>query len=188
VAGPGEKIDYANYPADWQSNNYNDNAWAQAKQIVSGLPKGVMQSDLSWMLIPRSIPQVELTPQRLQTARSVTGINLPAAFPSVKTSFTIPANTSVTILLDNGFLTNAYPVLQFSKGKDAYITLGYAEALYIDEGNIKNWKEQNKKGNRNEIKGKRFVGVKDELIADGSVGQTFTSLAWRTYRLYAGRN
>lgn len=182
VAGPGEKIDYANYPADWQNNNYNDNAWAQAKQIVSGLPKGVMQSDLSWMLIPRSIPQVELTPQRLQTVRSATGINLPVAFPSVKTSFTIPANTNATILLDNGFLTNAYPVLQFSKGKNAHITLGYAEALYIDEGNNKNWKEQNKKGNRNEIKGKRFVGVKDELIADGRDGETFTSLAWRTYR------
>jgi len=182
VAGPGEKIDYAKYPANWENSNYNDTGWTQAKQIVSGLPKGVLQSDLSWMLIPRSIPQVELTPQRLQTVRSVTGINLPASFPTGKTSFTIPANASVTILLDNGFLTNAYPVLQFSKGKDAHISLGYAEALYIDEGSSKNWKEQNKKGNRNEIKGKKFVGVKDELIADGSDGETFTSLAWRTYR------
>jgi len=182
VAGPGEKIDYAKYPANWEINQYNDNGWTQAKQIVSGLPKGVFQSDLSWMLIPRTLPQVELTTQRLQTVRSVTGISLPAAFPSAKTSFTIPANTNVKILLDNGALTNAYPVLQFSKGKDAHITLGYAEALYIDEGNNKSWKEQNKKGNRNEVEGKRFVGVKDELIADGSNDETFTSLVWRTYR------
>ena len=182
VAGPGEKIDYAKYPVNWENNNYNDDGWTQAKQIVSGLPKGVLQSDLSWMLIPRSIPQVELTPQRLHSVRSVTGISLPASFPSAKTSFTVPANTSVTILLDNGLLTNAYPVLQFSKGKDAHISLGYAEALYIDEGNSKNWKEQDKKGNRNETEGKRFVGVKDELIADGNNGQTFTPLVWRTYR------
>ena len=31
------------------------------------------------------------------------------------------------------------------------------------------------------MEGKRFVGVKDELIADGNE-HTFTSLAWRTYR------
>jgi alpha-L-rhamnosidase len=182
VAGPGEKIDYIKYPANWESNQYNDNAWTQAKQILNGLPKGVLQTDLSWMLIPRTIPLVELNPQRLQTVRSVTGISLPKTFPSTKTSFTIPSNTSVKVLLDNGVLTNAYPVVQFSKGKDAHITLGYAEALYVDEGNNKNWKEQNKKGNRNEVEGKRFVGVKDELISDGNTDQTFTSLAWRTYR------
>lgn len=181
VAGPGEKIDYSKHPADWESSNYNDEDWKQAKQIVNGLPKGVLQSDLSWMLVSRTIPPVEMAPQRLQTVRSVTGISLPAAFPLNKTSFTVPANANVTILLDNDFLTNAFPVLQFDKGKDAHISLGYAEALYIDEGNSKIWKAQNKKGNRNEVDGKRFVGVNDELIADGSK-QTFTSLAWRTYR------
>jgi alpha-L-rhamnosidase len=182
VAGPGEKIDYSKYPLNWESIDYNDNAWTQSKPIVSGLPKGVLQSDLSWMLIPRSIPQVELTSQRLLSARSVSGIDLPVSFPATKTPVIIPPNTDATVLLDNGFLTNAYPVLQFSKGKGAYISLGYAEGLYIDEGSAKNWKEQNQKGNRNEIAGKRFVGVKDELIADGSDGQIFTSLAWRTYR------
>lgn len=181
VAGPGEKIDYAKYPVNWQSTNYNDDSWKHAKQIVSGLPKGVFQTDLSWMLVPRSIPQVELTPQRLQTIRYVKGISLPAAFPSSKASFTIPANKQITLLLDQTFLTNAYAVLKFNKGKDTHISLGYAEALYIDEGNSKDWKAQNKKGNRNEIEGKRFVGVKDELIADGSE-HTFTSLAFRTYR------
>jgi alpha-L-rhamnosidase len=182
VAGPGEKIDYRKYPLGWQGNTYNDTAWAHAKQLVNGLPKGVLQTDLSWMLIPRTIPQVELKPQRLQTVRSVIGINLPVSFPAAMAAFTIPAHTSVKILLDAGVLTNAYPVLDFSKGKDADITLGYAEALYVDEGDNKSWKAQNKKGNRNDVMGKRFVGVKDELIADGATDQTFTSLAWRTYR------
>lgn len=182
VAGPGEKIDYAKFPDGWKNIQYNDAGWMQAIQIVSGLPKGVFQSDLSWMLIPRTIPPVELTTQHLEKVRSVTGMSLPASFPSAKSSFTVPANTSVKILLDNGVLTNAYPVLQFSKGKRADITLGYAEALFIDEGSSKDWKAQNKKGNRNEVEGKRFVGVKDELIANGNDEQTFTSLAWRTYR------
>ena len=181
VAGPGEKIDYSQYPANWKDSNYNDSGWTNSEQIVNGLPKGVLQSDLSWMLVPRTIPQVELKPERLQKVRLVTGITLPAEFPLYKKSIAVPANSRVTILLDNGVLTNAYPVLEFSKGKGAQITLGYAEALYIKEGTNKDWKTQNKKGNRNEVESKRFVGVKDELTADGN-DHTFTSLAWRTYR------
>jgi len=95
---------------------------------------------------------------------------------------TIPANANVTILLDQEFLTNAYPVLQFSKGKDAVITIGYAEALYINEEANKDWRAQNKKGNRNDIEGKHFVGVKDRLISNGQDLQEFCSLWWRTYR------
>ena len=181
VAGPGEELNYEQYPSDWQNVNYTDTSWLPAKQIVIGLPKGVFQSDLSWMLLPRSLPGVELTKQRLQKVRTVTGMSLPSSFPAVRSSFTVPANTNVTILLDNGVLTNAYPVLQFTKGRDAHISLGYAEALYVDEGNSKNWKAQHAKGNRDEVEGKRFVGVKDELIANGD-DHAYIPLVWRTYR------
>lgn len=182
VAGPGEKIDYQKYPSGWQGEQYNDNDWSLAQPLLPGLPKGVLQTDLSWMLTPRTIPPIELKITRLQRVRSVVGINTPAEFPATSSSFSVPANTHAKILLDNGVLTNAYPVLQFSKGKAAHLILGYAEALYVDEGNSKDWKAQNKKGNRNVVEGKRFVGVKDEIIADGSDKQTFTSLSWRTYR------
>ena len=181
VAGPGEEIDYNKYPQNWQSLQYNDDSWKATEEIVSGLPKGVLQSDLSWMLIPRAIPPVELKTERLKEVRLTSGINVPSGFPGSKVSFTIPANSSIKILLDNGVLTNAYPVLQFSNGKDADIKIGYAESLYINEGDNKDWKAQQQKGNRNEVKGKRFVGVKDELIADGNE-ETFTALVWRTYR------
>ncbi|MGN6619229.1 MAG: alpha-L-rhamnosidase-related protein [Ilyomonas sp.] len=183
VAGPGEHINYSLHPENWQSYNYDDASWKAASQIVHGLPKGVFQSDLSWMLVPRPIPQMELKPQRLKSVRKTEGVNnIPSQFPSSKTSFTIPANTHATILLDQGYLTNAYPVLQFSKGKDAKITLGYAEALYVIELNKKDWKAQQQKGNRDSIDGKRFVGVKDELIADGKDNRIFSSLSWRTFR------
>ncbi len=91
VAGSGEKIDYSKSVAGWQNIQYNDSGWAQAKQIVSGLPKGVFQTDLSWMLLPRSIPQMELKTERLQKVRTATGISLPAAFPSTATSFIVLA-------------------------------------------------------------------------------------------------
>src|SRR5690349_6531548 len=129
------------------------------------------------MMVPRTIPQVELARQRLQAVRSVSGATLPQIFPASKQSFTIPANTQVSILLDQGFETNAYPVLQFSKGKDATIAMGYTEALFKKEGD----KVVYLKGNRNEVDGKAFIGVFDQITADGKDAQTFTTLSWRTF-------
>ncbi len=125
---------------------------------------------------------MELTPQRLQEIRKTDGIQLPEGFPAIKTAITIPANNKISFLLDQGYLTNAYPVLQFTKGKNAAIAIGYAEALYIEEPNEKDWRKFRQKGNRNEIEGKKFIGVKDSLVSDGSDMQEFSSLWWRTFR------
>jgi len=187
VAGPGETVNYNMALKEWKNIDYNDAAWLSAQQITHGLPKGVFGFGLGWMLEPRAIPQMELRVQRLSKLRKAEGIQpdsyrVPDNFPATKTAITIPANTVVTFLLDQGYLTNAYPVLQFSKGKNAAITIGYAEALYVEDPGEKNWRAFHQKGNRNETEGKRFIGVKDSLISDGSFFQDFTSLWWRTYR------
>ena len=182
VAGPGETINENLALKKWKSVDLDDAGWAPAQLITQGLPKGTFGYGLGWMLVPRAIPPMELTPQRLQKIRKTEGIQLPENFPQQKKTFTIPANSSISILFDQGFLTDAYPLLQFSKGKNASITLSYAEGLYVNEPNQKNWRMLHGKGNRDEIDGKRFIGVKDSLIADGSEGQEFSSLWWRTYR------
>jgi len=182
VAGPGEIINYNKALRGWKNANFDDATWQQAQQIWPGLPKGVFGFGVGWMLIPRTIPQMELTPQRLQKVRKAEGISLPENFPATKTSVTIPANTQATFLLDQGYETDAYPVLQFSQGKNATITLGYAEGLYAEEPNERDWRTFHQKGNRNEIEGKRFIGVEDSLISDGTIRQEFSSLWWRTYR------
>lgn len=181
VAGPGEHIDQNQSAAGWKLNNFNSTDWKTAHVLFNGLPKGVFNYTLGWMLIPRQIPQMELTTQRLSSARKSEGINLPQNFPSQKTKLTIPANAHVKIIFDQGHLTNAYPVLEFSKGKNALIAQSYAEALYIKESGD-DWRAQQQKGNRDSIEGKRFVGVKDEIISNGTPGQQFSSLWWRTFR------
>jgi alpha-L-rhamnosidase len=182
VAGPGETINYNLSLKGWKTAAFDDVAWFPAQHITHGLPKGVFGFGLGWMLVPRTIPQMELTPQRLQKIRKAEGIQLAENFPATKTAITIPANTKASFLLDQGYLINAYPVLQFSKGKNASITIGYAEALYVEEPNEKDWRKFHQKGNRNETEGKRFIGVKDSLISDGSDMQEFSSLWWRTWR------
>ncbi|HEY4194464.1 MAG TPA: alpha-L-rhamnosidase N-terminal domain-containing protein [Mucilaginibacter sp.] len=182
VAGPGELVDMKLQPKNWQQSNFDDSKWQQASKISEGIPKGQFTFNDGWMLVPSPIPAREMVMQRLKAMRRADGVSLPATFPAEKVAVTIPAHTKATILLDQTYLTNAYPTIIFSKGKDAGISMSYAEGMYIIEPGNKNWRAQGKKGNRNEIEGKRFVGRKDSIISDGSEGQQFTPLNWRTYR------
>ncbi|MDB5136665.1 MAG: Bacterial alpha-L-rhamnosidase, partial [Mucilaginibacter sp.] len=182
VAGPGELVDMKLHPQKWQQTDFDDTSWPQAEKIMDATPKSELRFGDGWMLVPSPIPAREMIVQRLKTMRKADGVTLPSTFPSEKQPVTIPAHTRATILLDQTFLTNAYPTLIISKGKDAGISMSYAEGLYIIEPNNNNWRTQGRKGNRDEISGKRFVGRKDSIISDGSANQQFTPLNWRTYR------
>ena len=176
AASKGEMVDMNQaVKGDWASVNYADSNWAYAAKIADGRPKGTAWGT-DWALVPSSLPAREMTYQRILKLRSAVGIIVPSTFPAKKTSLTIPANTTVTLLLDQTFETNAYVTLNFNGGKDAGISLGYAESLYEKGSNGR------LKGNRNEIAGKEFVGRIDSLISSGSSGQSFTTLNFRTFR------
>lgn len=183
VAGPGEHINMQHHKKGWMQKDFGDTThWKSAQPIFAGVPKGVFAWTDGWMLVPSPIPQMELRQQRLHAVRQSSGVSLPASFPAQPSVITIPANTKATVVLDQGHLTNAYPSLLFRNGKDAVITLGFAEALYVDEGKDKDWRAQRQKGHRDSVAGKRFVGRKDRIVSNGEPGQSFTSLWWRTFR------
>ncbi len=177
VAGAGEVRNMAISPKDWQSENFDDKNWQKARQIGYGVPKNVLGAFgtmSGWMLVPSIIPQMELKDERLTKVAKVEGnIRIPEGFPLSKNDLVIPAKSSVKLILDQSYLTNAYPNVEFSGGKDASITLNYAETMYI---------KYPSKGNRNVTEGKQFLGRKDSLISDGSNQQKFVSLTYRTYR------
>lgn len=184
VAGPGELVDMSKHVRDWDKPGLDASKWGQARAITVGLPKRAAVNSTGWMLVPSTLPPMEMTAQRLGSTRHAMGVKVPAGFPATKTRVTIPENSESVILLDQGFLTNAYPTLIFSGGNGAGISMGYAEGLYVGD------KKQIKgghiplfpKGNRNEIEGKLFIGKKDSVISDGTAGQVYTPLWWRTYR------
>lgn len=179
VTGPGEIVDQHGTPKGLVEKDFDDATWKHASSIGRANPKG--RGDISnWMLVPSSLPQMELRLQRFQIARKATGITLPSGFPEKPVAFTVPANTSATILLDQSFLTNAYPRLQFSKGNGATISLVYAESLFNEIPNGPG--KSIHKGNRDEIEGKFIAGRKDSIISDGSDRQAFTPLNYRTFR------
>ncbi|MGD8816396.1 MAG: alpha-L-rhamnosidase, partial [Acidobacteriota bacterium] len=113
---------------------------------------GSSSEDEGWQLVPRSLPQMEETPVRFARVRRARGIEPDEAFLHGDGDLVVPPGSRAVLLLDQSYLTNAFPVLETSGGTGSTLTLVYAEALKDSEGN---------KGNRNEIEGKTIVGVRD---------------------------
>ncbi len=191
VTGPGECIDMRKSIRGWKKENFDDSSWSAAALSFwrSGSPKG-MSDAFGWMLVPSVIPARELQTQRLLSVRE-SNMVLPKDFPARPASFTVAAHSKINILLDQGYLTNAYITLLFSKGKDAGILIKTTEALFIPAnssfykvkgGGYMGSDKIYGKGNRDEVKEKIFLGKKDSLVSDGSMMQEFTSLYWRTFR------
>ena len=176
VAVNGENVDMAKAPAKgWAEAGFDDSGWPAASALSTGQLKGALQQS-SYMLVPSMLPQRELTYQPIKVIRQLTGAPLPKGSLDSLLPANIPANKKVTVLLDQTFETNAFPVIKFSGGKGATISLSYAEALFEPGSSYQ------KKGNRDSVNGKEFRGLTDNIISGGDVGQSFTPFNFRTYR------
>jgi len=183
VAGPGERLDMARHVRDWKAADADLSAWQDAVAGRYGEPKDFNSPDQGegHNLRPSTLPQMELTPQRLESVRKAGGVRVPDGFLEGRNALTVPAGTRAELLLDQSVLTNAYFHLAFSGGRDARIRIGYAESLYLPVAQSEAPGSAGK-GNRNETEGKVFIGRSDEIRSDGSAGQEFTTLSYRTYR------
>ncbi|QDK80456.1 Bacterial alpha-L-rhamnosidase [Spirosoma sp. KCTC 42546] len=184
VAGPSELVDMSKHLKGWERVDFTDSNWTKARTIGPGITKATAVNSTGWMLVPSPLPPMEMTQQRLVATRKAEGVDVPASFPATPTKVIIPANTKATILLDQGMLTNAYPTLAFSGGKEATLSMGYAEALYLPRAPStgSGRPAPPAKGNRNDVDGKTFIGKADSVLSDGSANQVYSPLWWRTYR------
>ena len=171
VIGPGDSVIAERYPWNWQTAEYDDAGWQAARNITTPVPYGV-GSDNLWTLVPRSIPQMEETQQRMLVSRTMTELT-DAGFIKGNHAVTVAPHSTASVLLDQTYNTVAYPQLVVSKGKGAVVKLTYAEALFDTAGG---------KGNRNEIAGKKMIGNYDVFMPDGGSNRTFRPLWFRTYR------
>jgi alpha-L-rhamnosidase len=178
VVGPGDRVNGAAHPWGWETRDFDDSRWPSAVALAPAAGREARDVHTRWMLVPRAIPAEEERPERLQRVRRAEGIPAPAAFPAKAERVEIRARTHAVLLLDQTYLTTAYPELTVSGGKDAVVRIGYAEALFQPATNGRGME----KGNRNEVEGKRFIGYHDEFVADGGAARTFRPLWWRTYR------
>jgi hypothetical protein len=126
------------------------------------------------MLVAREIPLEEQLPERMRTVRKAEGVTASETFLHGGQPLTIPAHTSASVLIDQGYLTTAYPELVVSGGAGASVDLAYAETLYV--------RKNADKGNRNDVEGKQFYGPADTYLADGGAHRVYRPFFWRTYR------
>ena len=171
-AGRGEQIDGRVIDWNWdQSEAMAAGKWQTPEIISRGAMREAEDASNSWELVKDALPPMEHKLVEAGRPVRVEGLLSLPTFPS--SPLEIPANTHVTLLLDNGVLQTAYPELTASGGRDAEIRLTYAEALYDKQGH---------KGNRNEIAGRHIDGIYDEFISGGGDRRTFAPLWWRTWR------
>jgi alpha-L-rhamnosidase len=176
IIGPGEKFNSELHPWNWMQADFDNSAWNKCKELEQGKPLnslGPWGGPSRYVLYPREIPAMEEKQQRFSSIRRSNLSNIPESFLRGTKALTIPSNAKAKILFDQNNLTNAYPVLIFSKGKKSEIKLTYAEGLF---------NEKKEKGNRNEIDNKTMNGYEDIIIADGGANRIFKSLWFRPFR------
>ncbi|HZQ52044.1 MAG TPA: family 78 glycoside hydrolase catalytic domain [Bryobacteraceae bacterium] len=168
-----EKLDARQYPWGWEQTDFDDSAWPAAHQLTHGADRYARDAPNRWMLVASQIPVEEQTRESLSRVREATGATASDEFLKGGEAVQIAPHSHATLLLDQGYLTTAYPELTVSGGNGAQIDMRYAETLYIRKGD---------KGNRNDVAGKQFYGPADTYIADGGEHRVYRPLYWRTYR------
>ncbi len=181
VVGPGERLDASRYDWDWtrlppkdEPSELGPAAVPYGKASPRSIREGhgwALSPDGRW-LVPDELPPMDY---RLVSAGAVvrTSENLRIAPGFPEAPAVIPARSKGTLLLDRKELVAAYPTLRFSGGRGARVQISYQEALV---------KDRFYKGNRNDIDGKRLVGLSDLVLPDGGDQRVFEPLWWRTWR------
>lgn len=172
VVGPGDIVEGTKYPWDWQQPDYQDEQWSEPRLLSRGQGFG-RGTDGNWMLMPRQIPLMEQYVMRWAEVRRTSGIKAPDGFLAGEVPLVVPPNSTVSLLLDQGYLTTGYPEIVMSAGKGASVKISYSESLFDKD---------NQKGNRNEIEGKEMLGYADIFKPDGGQARVFEPLWNRTWR------
>ncbi|MGJ8680305.1 alpha-L-rhamnosidase N-terminal domain-containing protein [Paraglaciecola sp.] len=174
AAGPGESLNSSLHPWGWRETGFDDSSWLTPKlgTVEFAVGQGFLYGS-TWYLTPRTIPFMEETKQRFVKIARSENIEISEDFIKGTGTLTIPANKTVSILIDQTQHSIGHPVLHYSKGSGSQIKMTYSEALFD-----KNWK----KGHRNEYQGKKILGYFDKVTADGGNNRQFKPLGQKTYR------
>jgi len=185
VTGPGVQFNACNHPWNWIRVPFDGEGWKPAKLLEQGMAMGSIRKYGNFpkrALYPRDIPLMEYRSQEFAEIRRNGGMDAAGNIIKKEGKLTIPPGKRVSILLDQGVLTTAYPRLVFGKGNGSRITITYAESLFHTEGEGQDAEVTKRKGNRDVVAGKKIIGNYDVVIGGGGDQRHFESLWWRTFR------
>jgi len=179
LGNPTDSIRAELYPWGWEKSNFDDSAWLPAlwcdqaggrnKQDTGGILFGGGK-----LLVPRRTGLLKETKVPFASIRRTNGMEINNHFLKGTGSLSIPAFKKVSILIDQAEETMGYPEMLVSGGKNTRIQVMYSENLIVEN--------KSAKGDRNEIDGKRMVGLKDVFIPDGGKNRLFKPTYLRAFR------
>ncbi len=184
AAGPGDIVDARQYPWGWEQKNYDDTNWLSPRPatVEFAVGRGFLFGS-TWYLVPRQIPFMEEQVTRFSSVVRSKGVAVGTDFLAGKKPLTIPANSKVSILLDNRVHTIGYPEIILSRGGQSKVKITYAEALFFKKSKTRTAHGGWKKGNRNKNWDEKEIrGYYDIIYPDGGTKRKFKPLAMRTYR------
>jgi hypothetical protein len=160
VAGHPETIDAAKADFDWTGPLERGAGWEDAVPAPEASRRTIVADKLP--------PQAYAATPFGKVVRT----DLPGGerFPQI--AVTVPANTSVKLLIQREAMVSAYPELDVSGGAGSTIRLTWSEALYD---------ANRKKGDRALIGDRNVFGIHDTFLPDGQQ-RTLAPLWWRTWR------
>ncbi|MGS0526198.1 alpha-L-rhamnosidase-related protein [Zobellia nedashkovskayae] len=165
---PTDFIDMNKYPRDWEQLDFDDSTWSRTIFFESASSMG---GSMAYLLEPRNLPLLTWEKEAIGNLVRSTETALPT-FPA-SGKLEIPSNKIATFLIDQKYVTNGFPELIFSKGKNASIKIKYAENLFD---------ENDEKEDRDNIKNKRLLGYYDSIVSNGKDAQKFIPNWMRTFR------
>ncbi len=169
--GPGELWDTNKYPFGWNLPGSSSKGYIPATVLNRAQPANLQTNNYEWQLYPRRIPFLENREMKFtKTIRKESTIEEKIIYGR-KTI--VPPHQKAELLIEHERLTNGYPVLKVSGGKDSKIRITYAEAMVDDNF---------QKVERNRAKGLQCKGLYDIFIPDGGANRVFKPLWYRTFR------
>jgi alpha-L-rhamnosidase len=158
--GASECVDGTRLPHGWKQTDFDDSDWEMPHILrdayLAERPMDLADPGGRWRLIPRTIPALREDAKGFQNA---TG------------AFSVAPHSRHEVIYEAAVYTIAYPVLTLEGGRDATVTLTYAEALTRD----------GLKGVRDERDGADVVGFSD-VYKPGGGSETYSPLHWRAFR------
>ncbi len=161
---------------DFAAPDCDPAGWVKPRFLNHAEEFCILDPSTPWWLVPDPLPEMEYRHERLQRVARIEGSDAAAwqGLIAEDRPLTVPAGTTVTVVLDRQHLTNAYPALTVSGGAGSQIDAVWSEAP-VEPGT-------GAKGNRNVIEGCEIVGHQDRFLPDGGEHRTFETYWFRPFR------
>jgi alpha-L-rhamnosidase len=190
---------------DWDHTTGGGDGWGPVHTIAKAVVKAAANEhpDNRWAMRPAILPPMLYEPKFIGTVRAVEpaeSLDLAEKLVDVKnhlkaeaaswqslltgrTPLTVPAHTSRRVIIDLDNYYCAYPVIQTTDGRGSTIQMKWAESLlHPAESADANPYGARDKRNRNDVFGKKFVGIGCSFHPDGGARRSFDTLWWHAGR------